>query len=143
MLMVAMVILVGRHECLSKQEIRAYIALVQANRVRGVISGPETAATSDAGGATTSVATSVATEAAFATSEATSKAASVAAEATFAAAEDVVASPRGFLDLHAMFLFVALVVVCSFTAMAVCLVSCAIGLRRGRRAAENLVRAMV
>ena len=67
MLMVAMVILVGRHECLSRQEIRAYIATVQANRVRGVISGPEMTTTSDAGEATTSVAASLATEATFAT----------------------------------------------------------------------------
>ena len=66
LLMVAMVILVGRHECLSKQEIRAYIALVQANRVGGVISEPETTTTSDAGEATASVAASLTTEATFA-----------------------------------------------------------------------------
>ena len=69
--------------------------------------------------------------------------AAVAAVATSAAAGDVVASPRDFLDLHAMLLFVALVVICSLTAMAVCLGTCAIGLRRGRRAAEILVRALV
>ena len=85
----------------------------------------------------------MATGADLATTEATFKAASVAAEATSAAAEDVVTSPRDFLDLHAMLLFVALMVVCSVTAMAVCLVSCAIGLRKGVRAAEDLVRAVV